>query len=1374
MKAMRGFVGATVLTMFVSANAAPQQPHSSFQHRHVSAQAAWQQGTHAVPGANAADLRRRAIAQKLQMRPARSMSSIGVGTGWTSLGPSPLPSDASGIGLQDYSWIAGRATAVAIDPNDAGGNTVFIGGANGGVWKSVNAGALSPNASAVTWTSLTDDEPTLAIGALAVQSQPANPDPSKSVVLAGTGETNSSADSYYGLGILRSADGGQTWTLIPQDATGAHSFAGIGFSRFAFSSADPNFLVAGTASTSEGILEALENPVAINRGIYYSSDAGASWNQASITDSGSAISAASVTSVAYNAPAGKFYAAVRFHGFYASLDGVNWLRLAAQPGTGLSSTACPTQASQPSGCPIYRGEIAIVPNRAGSSGAGEMYVWYVDANNVDQGIWQSLNGGFSWTQINDSGITNCGDLFGGCGTDAASDNLALAAVANGSVTDLYAGATNIFKCTITNASPICSGTSKNTFVNLTHVYGCSDIAKVYPGQHAIDFLVSGGTSLLYFANDGGIYRALDGFTGLTTGTCGLTNQFDSLNASLGAMTQFVSLAHSSTDPNLMFGGTATTGAAATAFSQSGGNWVNVNAGDIGATAINPANENEWFLSASPDSVSGVNLLRCANGVNCHTQDFASDQIADSNALGGDTGGFHLPFILDPANPAMLLIGTCKIWRGASTGGPFSLLSPDFETGGTGVCSGSETNVVRTIAAGGPVDSVSNSQVIYAGTNGYGPLIGASPHGGRVWVTTNSDADLGSWADRTGPINPQAYPISSIAIDPADPSGQTAYVGIMGFHTSHVWKTTNAGVSWTDFTGNLADAPVNSVVIDPGNTPGSGSIYIGTDIGVFASSTAAPSWTEVGPMSGPGFLPELAVTSLKMFNSGGVKRLRAATYGRGIWEWNLITTPDFQIAIVNNPQTIFAGQTAIYNGTIFARNGYNSSVDLSCAAGGTGAPQNCAANPLSVSPNPQGVPFTVNAGGTAGDYFFNLHARGTDTQSITHDSPLSLHVVDFNLSPPVPGTITVLPHGTSGPAGFIVSAAGSFTSQVSLACLGLPSGSACNFQPANVVNPTSGNPVPVTVTVTTSVNTPIGTSQIAINATTQGGPARSQMISLKVNSAPDYVLSISNPSLTTQVNTPAMFSGMLTTVNGYNSSVALSCGGLSPPTCVASPASAVPSSSGTPFTLTVNSAVSQAFAFNVDAIGSDASAIAHSVPVTFTALPAQGFDFTLSSPTPPNVSVAAGQAATYSFNLAPVTGTFPGTVTFTCSGLPALTTCNFTPSQIAAGSGGANVTITAVTTPAIPAARIGPALWMAFPIVGMLLIWSRAPQRRRISGALIIVLGIALSNVSCGGGLQGNSIGSGSPGTPAGTYNIIISVSTASVTHSTQASLTITP
>jgi hypothetical protein len=1345
--------------------------------QHIVARHKWQSAGRRVLGANSAALRARAVQQTLQMRAARSVNAPANTSAWISLGPKPLPSDASGTGLQDYGFVSGRTTAVAIDPNDPSGNTVFAGGAYAGLWKSTNAGTLSPNPASVSWVSLTDTQATLAIGSIAVQPQLSNPNPAASVVLAGTGETDSSADSYYGLGILRSADGGQTWTLITQDATGAHPFAGLGFSHIAFSTANSSLVVAAAGSASEGILDGLENPAAVNRGLYYSTNAGTSWRAANVSDSGASVTSASVTAVVYNAAASTFYAAIRFHGFYSSPDGTNWTRLAIQPGTELTASVCPAQAASPSNCPIYRGEIAVVPNRPGPNNMGEMYAWYVDANEVDQGIWQSIDGGVSWIQINDSGITNCGDLFGGCGTAQGAFALTLAAVPNGdTITDLYAGAVNIYKCRITNTFPTCNGPEKSTFLNLTHVYGCSDIAKVHPNQHAMDFLIANGTALLYFANDGGVYRALDGYTGLTTGSCGLTNQFDSLNQTLGPMTQFVSISQSSTDANLIFGGTQDNGAPATAFSQSMGPWVNVNAGENGFTAINPANENEWFLASPPNSASGVNLFRCANGVNCHSLDFQNDQFADSNALGGDTGPFYLPFLLDPQDSSELILGTCRIWRGTTIGGNFSLLSPDFETGGTGSCSGNEINLVRSIAAGGPKDANGLSQVIYAGTSGEGPLIATTPIGGHIWVTTNADAGPFAWNDVTHAINPQGFPISSITLDSADPLGNTAYVTIMGFHTSHVWKTSNAGTSWTDFTANLPDAPTNFVIVDSGTSPSNGTVYVGTDVGVFASSTGTAAWTEVGPALGQGSLPNVAVTSVQIFKSGGLKRLRAATYGRGIWEWNLVTTPDFQINVSNNPSTIFPGQVAVFNGVIFALNGYNSRVNLSCTAGGTSPPQNCAAIPASILPTANGANLAINTSGSTGDYAFNLHAVGTDPTTVTHDFSVNLHIVDFTLSTPAPNSVRVTPGNTSPVISLSVSANGSFSSAVSLSCSNLPTGTSCQFQPSSSMSPTSGNPVSVELIITTLATSPPGTSSVTINAKAAGAPAKTQPLTLTIGNIPDYTLSITNPSLIASVNSSAQFEGTLRALNGYVSTVALSCGTDAPPICTVSPASAVPSIAGTPFLVTVSSNVSQGYPFNITGVGNDSATITHAATVTFITTPSQSFEFTMEI-TPASASVPVGQPTILTLNVNPTAGSFPKNVNFSCSKLPALTTCGFNPSQVSSGSENSDVTFTIATTAPVPASRVSmlATFLSAFPVAGLICLKRRKrpfkiPRWSILTLLLVPIFGL----LSCGGGLQGNGGGSGSPGTPPGTYTITVTATCGSVTHTAQVLLTVTP
>jgi photosystem II stability/assembly factor-like uncharacterized protein len=330
-----------------------------------------------------------------------------------SLGPAPLASDA-GTG-QNYGLVSGRANAVVIDPADPSGNTVYVGGAFGGLWRSTNAGNVET--SAVTWTPLTDDQPTLSFGAIAIQPNNATNGLSN-VIVVGTGEANAAIDSYYGLGFLRSADAGKTWTLISTANSGALSLKGLAVARIAFSTANPNTVVAAVAGSPIGIDSGANGAP----GIYTSTDAGQTWNRVTPTDNAVPISANSATSVVFNAGAGLFYAAIRYHGIYSSPNGLNWTRLATQPGSRLSTSTCPTNGVNT--CPMFRGELAVVPGR------NEMYVWYIDSNIADQGIWRTTNGGATWAAINETGLTNCGETHG-CGTTQAFFNMSLAAVPNG-------------------------------------------------------------------------------------------------------------------------------------------------------------------------------------------------------------------------------------------------------------------------------------------------------------------------------------------------------------------------------------------------------------------------------------------------------------------------------------------------------------------------------------------------------------------------------------------------------------------------------------------------------------------------------------------------------------------------------------------------------------------------------------------------------------------------------------------------------------------------------------------------------------------------------------------------------------------------------
>ena len=257
-------------------------------------------------------------------------------------------------------------------------------------------------------------------------------------------------------------------------------------------------------------------------------------------------------------------------------------------------------------------------------GRNEMYFRYVDGNNSDRLIWQTRTAaaaGLKSTMTESPIAVTC---WVAAAPNKAATTCELAAVPDGQVTDLYAGAVNLYKCRITTASPSCNGSAPDTFINLTHAFGCppnfGSTAHVHPYQHAISFLQTNGNTrvVMYFANDGGIYRALDGYTGLLTGTCGGSNQFDSLNQTLGSITQFISFSQHPSDPNTILGGAENNGSPATSTSQSNTSWVNVNAGDGGYNQINPDNPTEWF-TANTD----VSIERCALGVDCRAQDFSS-------------------------------------------------------------------------------------------------------------------------------------------------------------------------------------------------------------------------------------------------------------------------------------------------------------------------------------------------------------------------------------------------------------------------------------------------------------------------------------------------------------------------------------------------------------------------------------------------------------------------------------------------------------------------------------------------------------------------------------------------------------------------------
>ncbi|MFN2570572.1 MAG: WD40/YVTN/BNR-like repeat-containing protein, partial [Gemmatimonadales bacterium] len=158
---------------------------------------------------------------------------------------------------------SGRVTALAIAPTcDQGHCCLYVGAAGGGVW--VTDKALS--GASATWTFVGGSLGSNAIGSLLVDPN----DASGNTVYVGTGEPNASGDSEAGVGIFKTTDGGQTWSLVP----GSDIFFQRAIGQMAFDNAH-NLLVPiasavrGVSSVTSGASSsgATGHPLPI-RGLY--------------------------------------------------------------------------------------------------------------------------------------------------------------------------------------------------------------------------------------------------------------------------------------------------------------------------------------------------------------------------------------------------------------------------------------------------------------------------------------------------------------------------------------------------------------------------------------------------------------------------------------------------------------------------------------------------------------------------------------------------------------------------------------------------------------------------------------------------------------------------------------------------------------------------------------------------------------------------------------------------------------------------------------------------------------------------------------------------------------------------------------------------
>jgi hypothetical protein len=175
-------------------------------------------------------------------------------TNWQPVGPGPI--NVSSVPGIAFPTVTGMVTSVASDPSDPSGQTYLIGAANGGIWKTQDGGN--------NWTPVTDGLTnasgnllSLPIGGIAYA--PSNP----LIVYAATGDGYTFPNAQPGDGVLKSTNGGASWSLVGNSGT---VLAGARVTKVVVNSNDPNTVYVAVAAGGQ-----------FGPGLYRSTDGGATW-----------------------------------------------------------------------------------------------------------------------------------------------------------------------------------------------------------------------------------------------------------------------------------------------------------------------------------------------------------------------------------------------------------------------------------------------------------------------------------------------------------------------------------------------------------------------------------------------------------------------------------------------------------------------------------------------------------------------------------------------------------------------------------------------------------------------------------------------------------------------------------------------------------------------------------------------------------------------------------------------------------------------------------------------------------------------------------------------------------------------------------------
>ncbi|MGD9992262.1 MAG: PKD domain-containing protein [Salinivirgaceae bacterium] len=347
-----------------------------------------------------------------------------------------------------------------------------------------------------------------------------------------------------------------------------------------------------------------------------------------------------------------------------------------------------------------------------------------------------------------------------------------------------------------------------------------------------------------FRSDGTLFEGNDG--GIYLSTDNGTTWVDKSNGLM--ISQIYRLGVSQTDANVTITGLQDNGSKLFY----GTSWYDVTGGDGMECIVDYTDVNTQYATYVNGEIYRTTNLW--NGVVT-----ISDNIADE-----DKGAWVTPYIIDPNNNSTLYVGYADVWKTTDKGASFTKISTM-----------NTADLLRSMAI-----APSNSQVLYVADFS------------NIWKTTNGGT---SWTDITGSLPVISNNITSIAVKANNEN--TLWVTMGGYDTQRVFESTNGGSTWTNVSAGLPNLPIMSIVQNK-LSESVNHLYVGTDVGVYFKNG-----TENWQFFSNG-LPNVVVTELDIYYDLMVpenSRLRAATYGRGLWESDLfafVVTPptaDFTVS-----------------------------------------------------------------------------------------------------------------------------------------------------------------------------------------------------------------------------------------------------------------------------------------------------------------------------------------------------------------------------------------------------------------------------------------------------------------------------------------------